>query len=249
MTADSQQDIEALKAIGRVCAETLRRMMDATRPGMTTREIDEIGRALLEAEGARSAPKVSYNFPGATCISISPVIAHGIPGDRVLREGELIHIDVSAELDGYYADTGASLIVSKRDRNLEKLLDATKATLTKTLHAVRAGNPLNGIGRTIHNEAGKRGYNVIYNLTSHGIGRKLHESPESILNYFDPDDRRTLNEGLVLAIEPFLTTGLGRVIEERDGWALRTVDRAIAAQFEHTIVVTRNEPIILTLPR
>ncbi len=247
MTAESAIDIKNLKAIGRICAETLRKMMSATRAGMTTRELDEIGRALLEAEGARSAPQVTYNFPGATCISISPVIAHGIPGEHVLREGELIHIDVSAELDGYYADTGASMIVAKGDRNLEKLLDATRATLKKALGAAKAGNPLSGIGRTVQNEASKRGFNVIYDLTGHGIGRGLHESPKEILNFFNPGDRRILNEGLVLAVEPFLTTGVGRVVEEKDGWALRTVDRAVAAQFEHTIVVTKNEPIILTL--
>lgn len=247
MTAESAIDIKNLKAIGRICAETLRKMMSATRAGMTTRELDEIGRALLEAEGARSAPQVTYNFPGATCISISPVIAHGIPGEHVLREGELIHIDVSAELDGYYADTGASMIVSKGDRNLEKLLDATQAVLKKALGAAKAGNPLSGIGRTVHNEARKRGFNVIYDLTGHGIGRGLHESPREILNFYNPGDRRILNEGLVLAVEPFLTTGVGRVVEEKDGWALRTIDRAIAAQFEHTIIVTKNEPIILTL--
>jgi len=247
MTADSQKDVEYLKAIGRICAETLRRMMSAARAGMTTRELDGIGRALLEAEGAQSAPRVTYNYPAATCISVSPVIAHGIPDEHVLREGELIHIDVSAELDGYYADTGASLVVSRRDRGTERLLDATRAALTKALRAAKAGNPLSGIGRTVQAEASKRGYNVIYDLTGHGIGRGLHESPESILNFYDPQDPRILNEGLVLAIEPFLTTGIGRVVEEKDGWSLRTMDRAIAAQFEHTIIVTKNEPIILTL--
>jgi methionyl aminopeptidase len=247
MTADSEKDIQYLKVIGRVCAEALRTMMGQVRAGMTTRELDEIGRAFLEAEGARSAPQIAYNYPTATCISVSPVIAHGIPSDYVLREGELIHIDVSAELDGYYADTGASLVVSKRDRNLQRLLDATKATLMKALRAVRAGNPLNGIGRAVQNEAGKRGYNVIYDLTGHGIGRNLHESPKEILNYYDPDDRRVLNDGLVLAIEPFLTPGIGRTVQEQDGWSLRTMDRAVAAQFEHTIIVTKNEPIILTL--
>ncbi len=247
MTADSQKDIQSLKAIGRICAETLRRMMDAARTGMTTRELDEIGAAFLESEGARSAPQAMYKFPGATCISVSPVIAHGIPDEHVLREGELIHIDVSAELDGYFADTGASLIVSKRDRNLERLLEATKAALTKALRVARAGNPLNGISRTVQNEAKKRGYNVICDLTGHGIGRKLHEDPREILNYYNPNDCRVLNEGLVLAIEPFLTTGMGRVTEMRDGWSLRTSDNAIAAQFEHTILVTRNEPVVLTL--
>ena len=247
MTADSQKDIEYLKAIGRICAEALRKMMNATRAGMTTRELDEIGRAFLEAEGARSAPEITYNYPAAKCISVSPVIAHGIPDERVLREGELIHIDVSAELDGYYADTGASLVVSMRDRNVEKLLDATKTALAKALRAAKAGNPLNGIGRTVQVEARKRGYNVIYDLTGHGIGRRLHESPKEILNFYNPDDRRIINDGLVLAIEPFLTTGIGRTMQENDGWSLRTMDRAIAAQFEHTIVVTKNEPIILTL--
>jgi methionyl aminopeptidase len=247
MTAESAIDIKNLKAAGRVCARTLRKMMDATRPGMTTRELDEIGRALLEAEGARSAPQVTYNFPGATCISVSPVIAHGIPDEHVLREGELIHIDVSAELDGYYADTGASMVVSKHDRHLDKLLDATKATLSKALGAARAGNPLNGIGRTVQNEARQRGFNVIHELTGHGIGRGLHENPKEIPNFYNPGDRRVLHEGLVLAIEPFLTTGIGRVVTEKDGWALRTMDRAIAAQFEHTVVVTKDQPIILTL--
>ena len=246
MTADSSTDIQYLKVIGRVCAETLRKMMKEVRVGMTTRELDEIGRAVLEAEGARSAPQAMYKFPGITCISVSPVIAHGIPNQHVLRDGELIHIDVSAELDGYYADTGASMVVSKREKNLERLLEATKAALTKALRAAKAGEPLNSISRAVQNEARKRGFNVIYDLTGHGIGRKLHEEPREILNYYEPKDRRILNEGLVLAIEPFLTTGVGRVVEERDGWSLRTSDNAIAAQFEHTVIVTKNEPIILT---
>lgn len=246
MTADSNKDLQYLKAIGRICAEALRRMQGAARVGMTTRELDEIGRAFLEAEGARSAPQAMYKFPGATCISVSPVIAHGIPNERLLREGELIHIDVSAELDGYFADTGASLVVSKSERRFEKLIEATRSSLNKALRAAKAGNRLNAISRAVQTEAGKRGYNVITDLTGHGIGRKLHEEPKEILNFYDSNDRRILNEGLVLAIEPFLTTGVGRVTQEPDGWSLRTTDKAIAAQFEHTIVVTKNEPIILT---
>jgi methionyl aminopeptidase len=188
-----------------------------------------------------------YQFPGATCISVSPVIAHGIPNEYALHEGELIHIDVSAELNGYYADTGASLVVSKRDHELDRLVDATKSVLSKVLRVAKAGNPLNEIGRTVEEEARKRGYNVIRNLTGHGIGHKLHEDPREILNFNNPRDSRVLTDGLVLAIEPFLTTGIGRVTEEKDGWSLRTMDRTIAAQFEHTIIVTKNEPIILTL--
>lgn len=246
MTADSERDIEALKAIGRVCAETLRKMMAVARAGMTTLELDHIGRELLEAQGARSAPEVAYNYPGATCISVSPVIAHGIPDEHILADGELIHIDVSAELNGYFADTGASMWINKRSPEVHKLLEATRATLNKAVNTARAGHPLNEIGKTVQQEARKRGYNVIYELTGHGIGRGLHEEPGEVWNFYNPRDQRVLHEGLVLAIEPFLTTGKGRIREERDGWSLRTADNAIAAQFEHTIVVTRGEPIILT---
>ena len=247
MTADSENDIKELKAIGRICAVVLQKMMQAVRPGITTGELDDIGRGLLEFEGARSAPEVTYQFPGATCISISPIIAHGIPGDYALHEGELIHIDVSAERDGYFADTVASLWVSKRTPEIHKLLEATKSTLNKALTVARAGRPLNEIGKTVQREAKKRGYNVIYELTGHGIGRSLHEEPGEILNFYNPRDHRILKDGLVIAIEPFLTTGRGRIKEGNDGWSLRTADNAIAAQFEHTIIVTKSEPIILTL--
>ena len=247
MTVENETDLQYLKAIGRICAQCLRAMMKAAQPGMTTHELDEIGREFLETRGARSAPRVMYNFPGATCISVSPVIAHGIPGKYVLQEGNLIHIDVSAELDGYFADTGASLSVAKHTREGDQLIDATKSTLRKALRVARAGRRLNEIGRTVQGEAHRRGFNTIVDLTGHGIGHKLHEAPSEILNFYNPRDDRILNDGLVLAIEPFLTTGKGHVVEERDGWSLRTIDRAAAAQFEHTIVVTRGEPIILTM--
>lgn len=247
MTVDSENDIRQLKEAGRVCALALKKMMAATRPGLTTGELDQIGREFLEAEGAHSAPQAMYNFPGATCISVAPIIAHGIPGDYVLKDGDLIHIDVSAELDGYFADTGASLIVGKRPE-AEKLLEATKATLWKVLHhAARAGRPLNEIGRTVQTEARKRGFHPIVDLTGHGIGHKLHEEPHEVLNYYAPHEKRLLNDGLVLAIEPFLTTGKGRIVEGRDGWSLRTIDNAIAAQFEHTVIITKNQPIVVTL--
>ncbi len=247
MTADSEKDIQALKTIGHICAETLRKMIEAVRSGLTTGELDDYGRSLLEAEGARSAPQVTYDYPGATCISVSPVIAHGIPGKYALKDGDLIHIDVSAELDGYFADTGASLWVTRRSPEVRKLLEATKAVLARAVSVARAGAPLNRIGRTVQQEARKRGYNVIYELTGHGIGRGLHEEPGEIWNFYNPRDGRLLKEGAVLAIEPFLTTGGGRIKQERDGWSLRTADNAIAAQFEHTIIVQRGEPLILTL--
>ena len=247
MTVGSESDLEYLKAIGRICAMALRKMMKEAQPGISTAELDEIGRAFLESEGARSAPQVMYNFPGATCISVSPVIAHGIPGKYILKDGDLIHIDVSAEKDGFYADTGASLTVATHAPATDKLMEATRASLWKALRTAKAGKRLNEIGRSVQVEARKHGYNTIVDLTGHGIGHKLHEAPSEILNFYNPHDKRVLNEGLVLAIEPFLTSGKGRIVEGRDGWSLRTVDNAIAAQFEHTIVVTRGEPIVLTM--
>ncbi len=247
MTADTEEDIEALKAIGHICAETLRKMMAAARAGMTTRELDEIGRRFLESQGARSAPEIVYQYPGATCISVSPVIAHGIPNDHVLADGDLINIDISAELNGYFGDTGGSMWISKRTPEVHKLLEATKAALSKALTVARAGHHLNEIGKTVQQEAAKRGYNVIYELTGHGIGRGLHEAPNEVWNFYNARDHRILKERQVIAIEPFLTTGRGRIRELKDGWSLQTADKAIAAQFEHTIIVTKNEPIILTM--
>ncbi len=247
MIIENENDIKHLKAIGHICALTLQKMMESAKPGMTTLELDHIGMEFLAKEGAQSAPMAMYKFPGATCISISPVIAHGIPNERVLREGELINIDVSAEMNGYYGDTGASMVVSKVVPEYEKLLAATRSALEKAVRVAVAGQPLNLIGQTIQQEAKRNGYGVIFDLTGHGIGHKLHEEPTEVFNYSKQTDRRILEEGVVLAIEPFLTTGKGHVFEERDGWSLRTIDRTIAAQFEHTIIVTKNEPIILTI--
>ena len=247
MIVQSEEDIKHLKAIGHICAMTLKTMIEQARPGMTTLELDNIGMEFLKKAGAQSAPMAMYHFPGATCISVSPVIAHGIPNERVLQEGDLVNIDVSAEMNGYYGDTGASMVIARQVPEYEKLLAAARSALEKALQVAVAGNPLNLIGQTIQQEAQRNGYGVIFDLTGHGIGQKLHEAPAEVFNYNKPKDRRMLEEGLVLAIEPFLTTGKGHVFEERDGWSLRTIDRTIAAQFEHTVIITKNEPIILTV--
>lgn len=247
MIVNSDEDIKHLKAIGHICAMTLKTMMEHASPGITTLELDNIGMEFLKKEGAQSAPMAMYHFPGATCISISPVIAHGIPNERVLQEGELVNIDVSAEMNGYYGDTGASMVIATHVPEYEKLLSAAKSALEKAIQVAVAGQPLNLIGQTIQQDAKRNGFGVIYDLTGHGIGHKLHEEPAEVFNYTKPKDQRILDEGLVLAIEPFLTTGKGHVREESDGWSLRTIDRTIAAQFEHTIIVTKDKPIILTI--
>ncbi len=246
MTVNSEEDLVKLKRIGRIVALALQEMSQHLAPGVTTRELDDIGRAFLEQNGARSAPELAYHFPGATCISVNEEAAHGIPGERIIQAGDLVNLDVSAELDGYFADTGASFGVPPVSPERQRLCECTRAALRTAINAARAGRPLNVIGQAVESQAQRHGLRVIGALGGHGVGRHLHEEPRSVPNYFDPRDPRRLKEGMVIAIEPFLTTGNGLILESRDGWTLRTADGRPLAQYEHTIVVTRDRPIVLT---
>jgi methionyl aminopeptidase len=246
MTVTDEEELEQLKRIGRIVALALQAMSRSLEPGITTRELDQIGKAVLQAHGARSAPVLVYHFPGSTCISINDEAAHGIPGDRVVQAGDLVNIDVSAELNGYYADTGASFAVPPVSAEDEYLLRCGKAALKQALGSIRAGRRLNAIGRAVENHARACNLNVIRSLHGHGVGRGLHEEPRAVPNYYNPLDRRTLTEGQVIAIEPFLTPGNGQVFEKNDGWTIQTADGQRLAQFEHTIVVTRGAPLVLT---
>lgn len=247
MTIETEQELSELKLIGRIVAVTLQEMMQRTEPGMTTAELDLIGKQLLEHYEARSAPKVTYNFPGYTCISINEEVAHGIPGNRVIQPGDVVNIDVSAEKNGYFADTGGTLVVPPDNSIKNKLIDSTKRALKKACHNARAGRPLNGIGQAIEKVARQSGFQIIRNLCSHGIGRGLHEAPAEIPGYYDPEDKRRLHEGLVITIEPFLSTTNRFVTETADGWTLAGEKNSLSAQFEHTMVITKGKPILLTL--
>jgi methionyl aminopeptidase len=247
MTIETLSDLENLKIIGRIVARTIKLMGEVLEPGMTSRELDDIGRKYLESFGARSAPELVYNFPGATCISINDEIAHGIPGARIINAGDLVNIDVSAELNGYFADSGSSFIVPPVSREKKDLCRATKQALNKAIDEVRAGIPLNIIGKTIEKHARKSGYTIIRNLGSHGVGRGLHEEPGFIAPYYDPTDKRILKEGMVITIEPFLSNGAEFVDEANDGWTLKTERNFISAQYEHTMVITKKKPILITV--
>lgn len=246
MSIDSDKDIVALMRIGRVVGLTLKHMQDAVRPGMTTAELDAIGAAFLQQHGARSAPIITYNYPAHTCISINDEAAHGIPGDRVIEAGDLVNIDVSAELDGYFADTGASMQVPPFSPEKQRLCEATKAALNAAIHAVKAGQPINVIGKAVEPVAQRYGYSIITELGGHGVGRKLHEPPHSVPHHFDRRARTRLTEGMVMTLEPFLTTGGSRIKTDPDGWTLRTVDGSLAAQYEHTVIITKDKPILVT---
>lgn len=247
MTIGSQNDIEGLKEVGKIVAMTISEMKRHTRIGMTTKELDDIGGRFLKRYGAVSAPKATYNFPGNTCISINHEVAHGIPGNRIIQPGDLINIDVSAELGGYYADAGHSFPIPPYNSSLLRLCEYTHNTMMKVISSLKHGVKLNEIGRIIEIEATKGGYNVIRNLCSHGIGKSLHETPNDILPVYNKHDKRVLTEGLVITIEPFLCTGAGYVVEQTDGWTLCVPDNSYVAQHEHTIIITKNQPIIVTV--
>lgn len=246
MTLSSQEDLERLKRVGRIVGLTIAEMRKHVRPGVTTAELDEIGAQVLARHGARSAPQLMYDFPGVTCISVNDEAAHGIPGERVIAEGDLVNIDVSAELDGYFADSGATIPVPPVSPAAQKLCDCTREALDSAISAARAGRRLNVIGRTVEARAKHCGFSIIRNLTGHGIGRHLHEEPHAVLNYYHHGDTRRLTNGLVLTIEPFFSIGADRAFEDDDGWTLRTADGSLMAQYEHTVVITKRKPIILT---
>ena len=246
MTIDSEAQLTKLKAAGAAVARTLRTMAAAIEPEMTTRELDAIGRRSLEAHGARSAPEITYGFPGATCISVHPTIAHGVPDERAIAAGDLINIDVSAEVGGVFADTGASVVVPPASPAKKAVCRATREALARAVAAVRAGAPINAIGKAVEGIARARGFSVIENLAGHGVGGALHEAPSNILSFYDASDTRTFHEGMVIAIEPFLSTGATFAEQGDDRRGLVTPPRFLTAQYEHSIVVTRGAPIVLT---
>lgn len=248
MTITQEDDLDGLKVIGRIVANTMQAMAKAMEPGMTTRELDSLGRVLLEREGAVSAPEAAYDFPGATCISVNEEIAHGIPGDRVIRAGDLVNIDVSASKDGFFADTGATFRMGPVRPSLERLCRDGRKAMQVGVAQVGAGKPLAGIGNAIGRFAQAGGYTLIRNLASHGVGRALHEEPGEVPTWPTRGDKRRIHRGLVLTVEPFLSLGGLWANEGRDGWTLYAEPSAPVVQYEHTVVATEKGAIVVTLP-
>jgi methionyl aminopeptidase len=248
MIVTNETELETLKEIGRICAVTLQKMSQALEPGMTTAELDAIGRKLLEAAGAESAPETCYQFPGATCISVNEEVAHGIPGSRVIKAGDLVNIDVSAVKDGYFSDTGASFFLAPVAPRVERLCRDGKRAMWVGLNQVKSGRPFAAIGEAIGKFAAKNKYTLIENLASHGIGRSLHEEPTELSTWPDPSERRIIEDGQVFTVEPFLSLGGHWADSTDDPWTLVSQPRGLTVQFEHTIIASRNGPIVLTLP-
>jgi len=248
MTIENDDDLTRLRAVGGAVARTLQAMDMALRPGITSGELDALGRRLLAAEGCVSAPEASYGFPGATCISIFPETAHGIPGERRLEPGDLVNIDVSASREGAFADTGGSFIVPSKARpDIELLCCDGRCALWVGIRAVRADGRMAAIGRAVEGFADRHGYTLIHNLASHGTGRALYEEPKEIASWDDPGDRCRIADGLVFTIEPFLSLGSEWATEGGDAWTLLAMGGCPTVQYEYTMVATPRGALVVTL--
>lgn len=246
MIVKTEEDINGIKEIGKIIASIRDELVQRTIPGITTKELDDLAGDLFENAGAVSAPKGEYDFPGFTCISVNDEVAHGIPGQRVIQEGDLVNIDVSASKNGYFADTGISFVVGNGEEILTKICDVAKAAFEAGLQKVKPGSKMSRIGKAVHETAKQHGLTVIKNLTGHGVGCSIHEAPDHILNYYDPWDNEILKDGMVIAFEPFISTLEEEVFQKNDGWTYAT-KKSYVAQIEHTIIVTKDGPIIVTL--
>jgi len=247
MSISSLKDFEGMKHASEVVAETLRRMIDHARPGMSTKDLDEFGFEILQKYCANPAPNKEYDFPGWTCISVNQEAAHGIPSHtKVLCEGDLINIDVSAEVNGYYGDNGCSFVLGEDIQNLNPLVSASREILLGAIDRIKGGVKISSIGDYIEKEARKRGFTTLKNLVGHGIGLKLHDEPFELPNFNDLLNRQRFKANTVVALETFISTRSRYVHAGSDGWTLKAKDGSFVAQHEHTLLITDDLPVILT---
>jgi methionyl aminopeptidase len=247
MSITQESELVGMKKASEAVALTLKEMRKFAKPGMTTKELDSYGGQILNDLGAKSAPYLTYGFPGWTCISINNEFCHGIPSDKkILGEGDLINIDVSAELNGFWSDNGGSFVLGTDVNQHQKIVEASKQILHKAIHNIKGGVRISEIGFLIETEAKKRGYKVIKNLTGHGIGRSLHEEPSEIANFRDRFNFERFKKNSVVAIETFISTTSTYAETLQDGWTMVGNKGGFMAQHEHTIVVTDGKPIVLT---
>lgn len=245
MSIRSQRDFDGLKRIGRIVRLTLDAVAAAVRPGITTAELDAIGARVLAAHGAESAPPKVYGFPGALCISVNEEAIHGIPGARIIEAGDLIKLDLVASMDGFYADAAVTVHAGEPGATALALVRCAESAFHAAARSAHAGNRVYDIGRAVERETHRCGFHVMRELCGHGVGRTIHEPP-SVPNYHDSRFRARLTEGLVITIEPIISAGSGRGELQPDKWTICTADGALSAHYEHTVVITKGAPILLT---
>ena len=245
MSITSEADWKGLREIGRVVRLTLDALERHVQAGVTTAELDQVAAQIFAAQGARSAPAMVYGFPGTVLICVNDEVVHGIPGSRRLKSGDVVKLDVTAEKGGYMADAARTVLVGSASARAQRLVACVHSAFEQALKVAKAGNLVREIGRVIETEVNRHGFSVIRALEAHGIGRTIHEAP-SVPNYWNPEQKDVLTEGLVLTIEPIISGGQGQVYEDGDGWTIRTSDGSLAAHYEHTVVINRDRPVLLT---
>jgi len=245
MTIESKSDLESMRAVGKLVAQALREMRASLAPGMTTEQLDDVGAKFLRKHGARSAPQLTYSFPGFNCISVNDEVVHGVPRDRVLKPGDVVKIDVTAELDGYIADAAVTVIVGAGTTKSRNLVHCARSAFKHAVKVARPGVRVSELGRAVESEVERWGHAVIRDMCGHGVGRALHEKP-SVPNFYSPFTPGRLEEGLVIALEPIICERPTPVIEDEDGWTIRTANGCLAAHYEHTIVITTEGAEVLT---
>lgn len=245
MSITTPEELEHLKAVGAVVYHVLDAMKQGVRPGVTTAELDAIGDKVMREEGAQSAPALVYQFPGSSCISLNDEAVHGIPRERKLEEGDIVKLDVTVEKNGYMADAALTVPVGEISPEKQRLIACAERAFGKAMLVARAGFRVFEIGRAVEREVRREGFSVIRDLGGHGIGRTIHEAPR-IPNYPDPQASQVLTEGMVITVEPIIAAGTGRAILGDDGWTVRTADHKPSAHYEHTLVITKGAPILLT---
>ena len=245
MSVKTDDELERLRAIGKIVRRSLDHMAAAVRSGITTKELDWIGLRVLEQHGAEGAPGKVYGFPGTVCISVNDEAVHGVPSDRALRNGDLVKLDLVAMKDGFFADAAVTVRVGTVSRVADEIVRCAEAAFWRAMMVARAGFRCFHIGREIEREVRKQGFRVMPELGGHGVGRTIHEDP-SVPNFYDRSARTRLSKGLVIAVEPIISAGSEDCLLLQDGWTIRTADRSISAHYEHTIVITDREPILLT---
>ena len=245
MSIESADDWKGLRRAGRIAHLTLDALEANVRPDVSTAELDAVAARIFAEHGARSAPAMVYGFPGTVLISVNDEVVHGIPGPRRLAAGDLVKLDVTLEKHGYIADAARSVIVGSGSEVATRLCACARDAFEAALTVARAGRKVNEISRVVESTVRARGLTVVRGLTGHGVGRTIHEPP-SVPNQYDPWQRDVLTEGLVLTIEPIISAGSARIRQDRDGWTTRTSDGSWSAHHEHTIVITRDRPVVLT---
>jgi methionyl aminopeptidase len=245
MCVKTPEELAGLRAAGEIVRKMLEAMKQAVQPGITTAELDEIGASVMREHGARSAPVLVYQFPGVCCISVNDEAVHGIPGSRRIQNGDLVKLDVTVEKDGFMADAAITVPAGPVSETSHRLTACAQSAFEKAIQIAHTGIRVSEIGRTIEREVRRWDFSVIHALGGHGIGRTIHEEP-SVSNYFDPDARGILTEGLVITIEPIIAAGSGMAFVAGDGWTVKTADHSNSAHFEHTLMVTKNMPVLLT---